>query len=341
MKIDVLLFTQTMYSLLKSHLSLQDSIKICSDILTEVNEKKIVENIHKKVNKGKKLSQTLKEYKNYFSSFYSALVSVGEESGTLAEVFGHLSVYIKNKKNLQKKIIQALMYPVMVLFTAVVVVFTLIIFVMPRLREVFKVFSETSENIAFQMDRITGNFIIAGIMAVILFLVIFLALVLRKINSRVSFIIDSIMIKIPLLRKIILTMQMNDFSFSMKLLSQTHFPLVDSLMQAGEVLGSRCVKNAVVSVCKKITNGYGAGSAFESEKIFPRYITVWVKVAEENGNTAEAFSQISDYYQTESDNLLNTITQAAEPVFILITGAIITGVIIQFVLPVFSLLGEL
>ena len=57
--------------------------------------------------------------------------------------------------------------------------------------------------------------------------------------------------------------------------------------------------------------------------------------------TSEAFREISDYYRFENENILSDITQAAEPVFILITGAIIISVIAQFVIPVFNLLGAL
>ena len=122
MKTDVLLFTQTMHSLLSSYLSLQSALKVCSEILTDKREKMLVSNIIKKVNEGNKFSLALTDYKKEFSPLYISLVSIGEDSGTLGQVFGHLSSYLKTKRNLNKKIIQALMYPAMVLITAVAVV---------------------------------------------------------------------------------------------------------------------------------------------------------------------------------------------------------------------------
>ena len=124
-------------------------------------------------------------------------------------------------------------------------------------------------------------------------------------------------------------------------MTDTHFPLVQSLVQAEDVLRNKRIKKAVSSACKNITDGIAVGEAFEREKIFPNYFIVWVKIAEENGNTAEAFREISDYYRFENENILSDITQTAEPVFILITGAIIISVIAQFVIPVFNLLGTL
>ena len=67
MKIDVLLFTQTMRSLLSSCLSLQGALKVCSEILTDKKEKALVLSVFKKVNEGKKFSLALCDYKKEFS----------------------------------------------------------------------------------------------------------------------------------------------------------------------------------------------------------------------------------------------------------------------------------
>ena len=340
MKIDVLLFTQTMHSLLSSCLSLQNALKVCSEIFTDKKEKKFVQSIIKKINEGKKFSLALLDYKNDFSSLYISLVSIGEESGTLGQIFGHLCSYLKAKKSMNKKTIQALMYPVLVLITAISVVIILIMFVMPRLEEIFEAFSASSD-IAGQIERLKIHFFTTAIIISAVILLGVICLILHKLNGKVAFFIDIVLLKIPILKNYIVTMQMNDFSFAMKLLSSTHYPLVQSLIQAGVVLTNKKINKAVMSICKNITDGMGAGEAFERERIFPKYFTVWVKIAEENGNVTEAFSEISDYYQNENENILISIMQSIEPVFILITGAIIIGVIGQFVIPIFNLLGAL
>lgn len=340
MKTDVLLFTQTMHSLLSSHLSLQSALKVCSEILTDNKEKIFVHDIIKKVNEGKKFSHALSEYKKKFNPLYISLVSIGEDGGSLADVFGHLSSYLKAKRIMNKKIIQALLYPAMVLITAVAVVFILTVFVLPHLEGIFEAFSASSD-ITAQMLKVKFRFLITIVISSVLFLIIISAFILKKRNDRIAFFTDSLLLKIPFVKKLVMTMQMNDFSFAMKLLSYSHYPLVQSLILSKDVLRNKRIKKSVENVSKKITDGISVGEAFESEEFFPNYFTVWVKIAEENGNTSQAFKEISDYYRFENENILSDITQAAEPVFILITGAIIVSIIAQFVIPVFNLLGAL
>ena len=340
MKIDVLLFTQTMRSLLSSCLSLQSALKVCSEILTGKKEKALVLSVFKKVNEGKKFSLALSDYKKEFSPLYISLVSIGEESGTLAEVFGHLSSYLKARRNMNRKIVQALMYPAAVLITAVAVVIILTVFVMPRLEGIFDAFSASSD-MAGQMIKIKARFIVTSVITAAVILAIVIGAIMHKANAKAAFLIDAAILKIPAVKKLVLTAQMNDFSFAMKLMTDTHFSLVQSLAQAKDVLRNGRIKKAVASACKNVMDGMAVGEAFEREKIFPNYFTVWIKIAEENGNTSEAFREISDYYRFENENILSDITQSAEPVFILITGAIIISVIAQFVIPVFNLLGAL
>lgn len=340
MKADVLLFTQTMHSLLSSFLPLQSALAVCKEVLTGKDEKKFTTKVLKKINEGKKFSNALSEEK-MFSPLYVSLVSIGEESGTLPEVFGHLGAYLNGKRNMRRKIIQALLYPALVLATAIAVVFILTVFVLPRLEGIFEAFTNSSENIETQISKVkTGSFvsiiILFGFMAILT-----VCLAARRLNAKAALAIDSVILRIPLIKDFAMTMQMHDFSFAMKLLTQTHFPLLKSLAYAKNVLSNIRVQKAVESACKSIACGKGVGKAFEDEKIFPEYLTAWIKIAEENGEAAEAFSQIFNYYQNESESLLTSITQAAEPVFILITGTVIIAVIAQFVIPVFNLLGTL
>lgn len=341
MKIDVLLFTQTMHSLLSSFLSLQSSLSICSEIFNGKKERQFVSDVLKKVSEGKKFSESLKKYKNTFPPLYISLVEIGEESTTLSQVFSHLCLYLKSKKNMSKKIMQSLLYPVLVLLTATALVCVLTIFVMPRLEWLFEAFETSSSNIKMQIEKIKFRFILSSVITAFIILLIVISATLRKADEKARLVIDSIILKIPVIKKLAVTMQMNDFSFAMKLLCKTHFPLVQSLCFANEVLSNFRIKKSVTSACKNIIDGESVATAFENEKIFPKYLTVWLKIAEENGNVSEAFTQISDYYQSENDTILNTITQSAEPVFTLITGAIIISIIVQFVIPLFNLLGAL
>ncbi len=341
MKINVLLFTQTMHSLLKSSLPLQNALLVCSEILSGNSDKKFASQLLKNINEGKKLADALSDYITLFSPLYISLISIGEESGTLPLVFERLAEYLKEKKKLKQKKFQSLAYPIIVLITAVAVIFVLTIFVMPRLNEIFAAFTESSNEIEYQLISMRSHFLLSSVFLSITLLIIFLCIILYKFNNLIAYFFDSLFLRCPFIGRIIITIQVYDFSFAMKLLSATHFPLVESLKQASTVLTNRKFKKSIISICNDITHGNSVGSSFESVNVFPNYLTVWIKIAEKNGNTTEAFSQICDYYSNENDTILANISSFAEPVFIIITGIIIISIIGQFVIPILNLLGAL
>lgn len=341
MRANVQLFTQTMHSLLMSSLPIQDALAVCVEVLSGKGEKNLCKKILKNINEGKRLYDALLEYSALFPSLYMPLVNIGEESGTLAEVFGKLKDYIRERKAVRQKVSQALAYPILVLATAVIMVFVLLLFVLPRLEGIFEAFTDSTGEIVRQTERIKSHFVIGAIFLFLAIFVSFFGMALRKLNERMAFIMDSFILKIPVIGKMVTAMQMHDLSFAMKVLIEVHFSFVESLKCAAQVLSNRRLRKSVLSACASISAGTSAGQSFENERGFPKYFVVWIKIAERNGNTAEAFGQIYGYYSSESGHILDGIMAFVEPVFILITGAVVTAVIGEFVFPVFNLLGAL
>lgn len=341
MSTNIQLFTQTMHSLLMSSLPIQDALAVCVEVLSGKEERSLCERILKDINEGKRLCDALLGYNALFPALYIPLVNIGEMSGTLAEVFGKLKDYIKNRKDVRQKVAQALAYPILVLTTAIVMVFVLLLFVLPRLEGIFEAFADSAGEIARHTARIKSHFLVGALSLLLVVLALLLGMVLRKLNERMAFVIDCLILKIPVIGKMVTTMQMHDLSFAMKVLIEVRFSFVESLKHAAQVLSNRRLKKSVLSACASISAGTGAGQSFENERKFPRYFVAWIKIAERNGNTAEAFGQIYGYYSAESGHMLDGIMAFAEPVFILITGAVVTAVIGEFVFPVFNLLGAL
>lgn len=341
MKINVLFFTETMQSLLSSSLQLQDALMLCTEILPGKKERAFCNNVLKGVNEGCRLKDSLEKTGVEFSNLYLALVQIGEESGNLGTVFSRLSDYLKRLKESREKLLLAVMYPAVVFITAVMVVFLMLFFVMPRLEEIFVAFTESSGGVQFEAEKIRFHLIVFGFFLLVIFFLSVMFFVIHKTDGKLRNVQDSLVLKIPGIGNAVTALQMQDFTFAMKILTESHFPFVQCLKEAGEVLSNKCLKNAVSEVLRGVSSGEDAGDCFEKAKVFPSYFTMWVKIAEQNGNVSESFSRIYEFYSGRSQNIYSGITSLLEPAFIVITGIILILAISQFVIPVFNLLGAL
>lgn len=341
MKKDTLFFTQVMKSLLNSSLSLQDAISVCAEIMPEKKEKVFCGEILQKVNEGKLFSEVLSGYKGVFSGLYISLIKIGEETGSLESIFTRLCNYLETKRKIKRKVMQALSYPILVLVSAVVVIFIVIFFALPRLNIIFKAFSESSSEIEEKIRTMKNSLSIFMFILIFIAVVTIIILTLHKVSERVAYKIDCILLKVPYIEKVIKTLEMQDFSFSVKLMTIAGFTFVESIISSSKVVRNRKIKKSIIKVCESIKNGQKAGESFERQKVFPSYFTVWVKTAEKNGKVERAFEQISKYYSEESENITSSIVSYAEPVLILITGSLIILFIFQIIIPIFNILGSL
>lgn len=338
---EVILFTQNIASLLKSGLSLQDSLEICSDINSSARNVELCKSLSKQINDGSTLSSGFKLFKNQFSDLYISLIEIGESTGSLSEVFEKLSNYLKEKKQAHDKLIQALVYPLIVFITALFVVLIIIFFVFPKLESVFEVFTESSEEVAMKIGSIKNGIVVFCITLTTLFMFIIAIFITRKINKHFLFVTDKIVFRIPILGKYIQTNCTNDFSFAMKLLSSSYVPFSESINKAQHVVRNLYYRSCLGNVYKKVVSGGDIGSAFREEKVFPIYLVTWIALAQSTGNVENVFLQINEYYKNETANIIQGLVVSAEPFFILITGIVIFALVGQFVLPVFNLLGDL
>ena len=71
---------------------------------------------------------------------------------------------MKAKKEIKEKIIQCLIYPIVVLVTAILIVFIIMFYVLPRIQGIFEAFSDNANDILLSITKVKANLTFAGIM---------------------------------------------------------------------------------------------------------------------------------------------------------------------------------
>lgn len=125
------LITQLFATLLKSGLSLNESVGIVVRATTNIRYQESLEIIHKNIIKGTTLSESMKSYDTLFPNMMVSIVLVGEGSGTLVKSFEYLSEFYEKEVTVQTKILPTIIEPILLVFIAVVVGFVALAIVMP------------------------------------------------------------------------------------------------------------------------------------------------------------------------------------------------------------------
>ena len=338
----VIAFTDIISALLSSGLSVQVSLEMCLTISLDKNVKRLAQELYHSIIHGDSLYMALKMFPSSFSPLYRGLVRLGEKTGNAAAVFKRISQYLHKTQNTHDRTTNALLYPVFVLFMAIVGCIGLIIFIIPRISDMAAMFNTSNtEQFAKQIHSMyvtTGIFFSCIIGTTIAVAVI---LLVRKRSETFAEQIDTLLLRVPFIGSWIAQTQTLDFAFSMEMLTGSGIPIDDALQESVFSLSNRAFRKAVGNVYTKLLQGRSLSVAFLDTTVFPDYVGTWIAIGEKTGAVENVFSQIRIYFQAEVEKTSGASAALIEPILILLAGIFILGLIAVFILPIFSLLGTL
>ena len=337
----VLEFTQIMEQLLKSGLSLKDSLEVVS-IIDSKNKgaSNIASLLLSQVEKGISFADAVESYSDIFPPIYTGIIKVGNRIGNVENIFPRLRLYLESTKKIKDKFSSALIYPLMVLFTALFGGLAISLFVFPKLQVMFQELGGESANLLNKnISKLKiSMIIILVIISALTFLFVILTSLSRKKHS-VKLLMDSYLIKIPFLSKIIKYWNTMNFAFAMETLTSGGVSIESAILESRNVVTNLIYKDALEKVSCDLQKGCSLSLAFSKHSVFPDYIYKWLIVGEKSGKTDTVFLQIRNYFQETVEKIIQRFMSLIEPALIIIIGIVILVFVITIVVPLFSIYG--
>jgi type II secretory pathway component PulF len=337
----VLEFTQVLATLMANGLGLKEALSIARRI-GGASVAPLLRHVEERVAKGDSLFESLSAWKSEFSPLYLGLVRIGEKSGDLATIFQRLSDYLAGKQALRDKMVNSLVYPVFVLGVALVGIILLATLVLPKLTGMIG--SLNPQAAALYRRNVSGFQAGALSLVALLGLLGALALLLFRQRSRDESWarrLDSLLLRVPVAGSFARSAFGLNFSFAMETLLTSGYSLEDALEESSWVVGNIRYREGLLSARGGVVKGVLLSEALREEGIFPQVLVGWMAVGEGANDLVKSFAQVRAYYQKETDKLYARFMNLAEPGLIVAVGAILVTLILTFVTPIFTMLGNL
>lgn len=338
---DLILFTRQLSSMLTSGLTLVKSLDILKQQITHKGMLEVTANIIADIEEGKTFSAAIAKHPNVFSSIYISLIKAGENSGLLDKVLLRLADNLEKQAKLKSTIKGALMYPLIVIVLMLVVVFIMMIFVIPQLSVLYD-----NLNIALPLPTqiIVGmsNLVIRfwPLMILVVGLIIYLLRKWRKTPDG-RLITDNLVLRLPVFGKLISQSILAEFSRTFGLLVGTGSLVVESLNQTASITGNIHYENAIKDIGKRVEKGVTIGDAMSYYALFPPILVQLVKIGEQTGKIDETLQKASEYFETEVNQTVKTLTTAMEPFIMIVLGVGVAFLIISVITPIYSLISTI
>ena len=337
-KTDISQFARQLARMLRSGLTVLQAF----DILIEQSEnkklKQVLVQVKRDIEEGLSLSDALAKHPKIFSSLFMNTLRVGEESGQMEEVLDQLALFLEKEVDLRGKVKSGLMYPAMLVTTAVFVIFFLVTFVFPKFAYIFakaKVPLPPPTRILFQFSLFLKEqwyFILGAIVIIILGVLTYI----RTPAGRLRF--DRLKLNLPLFGKLFREVAISRFSRTMQILTRSGVNILPSLRLARESAGNVVFRNVFENVEVTVRKGEGFFQPLERSGEFPPMAVRMIRVGEETGRMAEAFGNVAENYEQEVDRVLKNLTAILEPVIVVIMAVVIGFIALSIFLPIFDMI---
>ncbi len=296
--------------------------------------KEILLAIKDKVNEGEKFSNALKQHSYIFHPIYINMISIAERTGNLAHIMFQIAAYEEQKENLAHNVLSALIYPVFVLCLGGAVVSFLLIYVLPKMEKIFaslhKELPFVTKALIWIGDVFHHYFVFFVLFSVCMITVLFF---LYKRFLPLQWVADKFLLCFHIYRRSIMARFSSVVSFQLK----AGISLVEAISQAKEVVKNRVFHDAIDKVVMDIKDGTVVDKAFENISFFDPMFIASLNTGQKTSRMEEFISRIADYYEREINRSLKKIMALAEPVSILVLGAIVGFIVMAIMVPLFDI----
>lgn len=314
-------------------LSFETQSKTLSAILREVKND---------LGKGKTLGESIERFPKVFDPVFLVVISAGEKSGTLERSLEYLGKQVISDYYLLQRVKGAMLYPLVIIVTMVVIGFLMMGFVLPRIAKVFltsklpiPAFTRFIFEISLFVERYLP-FIVIGFMAAVLGLIFFFT------KGKGRNMINNLLPKLPLVKKIFLDLDIARFGMVLGTLLGSGVPIVQSV----KIAASSLTLPQYAKLGSVLELGIAKGASIsdtlrKQETAFPKMVTGMIAIGEKTGTLEEVFFDIANFYDQEVDNSLKSFTTILEPLLMIIVGIGVAFMVLSIITPIYSIVGSL
>lgn len=335
---DINVFTRQLATLLESGFPVLNCLTLLAKQSAKAELTSIIYLLSKRLEAGETLADSLKHIHPIFDALYLALVAVGEQTGQLAKVLHRVANYQERRIQLQAKVTKALLYPGVMLISAIGVSYLMMIWVIPEFEALFSDFSTPLP--WFTQQFIGLSRVLRHAALPILVSVLLLSWAARRSyyrNPKVALICSRLILRLPMFGKTLDKACIARVSRTIATNQSCGIALLTNLTLAANTANNRYYQDAILRSKESVLTGTSLHAALREQSAFPELFLQMVMIGEESGRLDSMLEKLSALYEADVDDQIDRLNTILEPILILLLGGIIGSLVVAMYLPIFNL----
>jgi type IV pilus assembly protein PilC len=310
--------------------------------------KKAIAGVREDVEAGSSVAQAMESQPGVFDPLYRSVVRAGEDSGRLEDALDRVAYQLERLDALRRQVRSAMTYPAVVFSLAVVVMVVMVAVIVPVFVGIFDEIAadypneDTSLPLMTQITVGASDFLTHQWYLLIPAIAggIYGFLRLKK-TDRGRRMWDRFKLRIPRIGDVVQKVALARWSRTFSGMISAGVPILQAIQIAGETSGNTVITEAMDDVYASVKRGGTIAHPIGRHEIFPPMVEHMVSVGEESGQLETMLSKIADFYETEVDAKIKSLTALIEPLMIIVVGSLVGFIVISMYMPIFSLYDKI
>ncbi len=334
---EFIVFNQEFSALLKAGLPVLTALDLLLSRKRNTFFEKLLEQVKEDVRSGASLSEAFANRGDVLPRIYPATIASGERSGELVTVIQRYLFYLKTAQSVKKKIVSAMIYPIILLVLAAVLITVLMTFIVPKFAQLFM-------GAGAKLPVLTQ--IVMGVSKVfqygwpfMLALVIAVPVAMKTIGSRPQgrLMLDRFYLRLPVFGLNVRRYNITNMCRTLGTLVQGGIPVVTALDVVADAMSNAFFRVGLQEAKRLVLEGQSLWSSLEKTDTATPLAIEMIEVGESTGALAEMLDQVSRFYDDELTTAVERFIAMLEPALLVVMAVLVAIIVLSVYMPLFSM----
>ncbi|PMK05089.1 type II secretion system inner membrane protein GspF [Vibrio sp. 10N.261.55.A7] len=334
---ELALITRQLSTLVQSGMPLEECLKAVSEQSEKPRIRTMLAAIRSKVTEGYTLADSLADYSHVFDDLFRSMVAAGEKSGHLDAVLERLADYAENREKMRSKLLQAMIYPIVLVVFAISIVAFLLAAVVPKIIDQFVQMAQDLPQ-STQILLALSNFVQQWGLVLLIVTVLVISVIkwlLTKPDIRLRW--DRTLLSLPLIGKIVRGLNTARFARTLSICTSSAIPILEGMKVAIDVMTNQYIKQQVILATDNVREGSSIRKALDQTKLFPPMMLHMIASGEQSGQLENMLTRAADNQDNQFESTVNIALGIFTPMLIALMAGMVLFIVMATLMPILEM----